>query len=193
MKILKVVLRSCIAQLQFLVPCQNITLYIIFEATMIVMKVTLNLLFLLLFSVVQANSRNGIDRAVFYKVLASGNAAEIEAQLTIVRESTVNEKNAYEGTLLMKKAQVVGKPKDKLSFFKAGRSKLETSISADKDNTEYRFLRLIIQEHAPKIVKYRKNLDEDIELIRSKFKNLTPEIQQIITDYSKKSSILKIS
>ncbi len=158
---------------------------------MTVMKVTLNLLFLLLFSVAQANSQNSIDRAAFYKVLASGNAAEIEVQLTIIKQSTVSEKDAYEGTLLMKKAQVVSKPKDKLSFFKAGRSKLETSISADKDNTEYRFLRLIIQEHAPKIVKYRKNLAEDSQLIRSNFKNLSPEIQQIITDYSKKSNILK--
>lgn len=158
---------------------------------MTVMKVTLNLLFLLLFSVAQANSQNSIDRAAFYKVLASGNAAEIEVQLTIIKQSTVSEKDAYEGTLLMKKAQVVSKPKDKLSFFKAGRFKLETSISADKDNTEYRFLRLIIQEHAPKIVKYRKNLAEDSQLIRSNFKNLSPEIQQIITDYSKKSNILK--
>ena len=160
---------------------------------MTVMKVTLNLLFLLLFSVAQGNSQNSIDRAVFYKVLASGNAAEIEAQLSIIKQSTISEKDAYEGTLLMKKAQVVIKPKDKLSFFKAGRTKLEASISAHKENTEYRFLRLIIQEHAPKIVKYRKNLEEDTELIRSKFKNLSPQIQQIITDYSKKSSILKIS
>ena len=93
----------------------------------------------------------------------------------------------------MKKAQLVSKPKDKLSFFKAGRSKLESSISSDKENTEYRFLRLIIQEHAPKIVKYKKDIEEDSKLIRSNFKDLSTILQQIISDYSKKSRVLKLN
>ena len=161
---------------------------------MIVMKVTLNLLFFIFFSILQANSQNtGIEKSAFYTALASGNKTEIEAQLTIVKESAVTEKNAYEGTLLMKKAQLVSKPKDKLKLFKTGRSKLESSISSNKENTEYRFLRLIIQEHAPKIVKYRKDLEEDSRLIRSNYKSLSSELQQIISDYSKKSNILKIN
>lgn len=156
------------------------------------MKVMLNLLFIL-FSFVHANSQNSIDRSAFYKVLASGTIVDLEAQLSTVEGSAINEKNAYEGTLLMKKAQLVSKPKDKLKLFKTGRSKLESSISSDKGNTEYRFLRLITQEHAPKIVKYRNNLEEDSKLIRSNFKDLSQILQQIISDYSKKSNILKIN
>jgi hypothetical protein len=52
-------------------------------------------------------------------------------------------------------------------MFKSGRSKLESAITKDKENTEYRFLRLIIQEHAPRIVKYRNELEKDSKWIQS--------------------------
>jgi hypothetical protein len=169
-----------------------IILSIIFEAIIAAMKVTLNLLFFFLFLMVKANAQNGIDKPAFYKTLASGNTAAIDNQLSMLQQSAIPEKNAYEGTLLMKKAQLVSNPKEKLSLFKSGRTKLESSISFNKENTEYRFLRLIIQEHAPKIVRYRKNLEEDSQVIRSNFKTLSLELQQVITDYSKKSGILKI-
>jgi hypothetical protein len=158
------------------------------------MKVTFSLLLIFFFSILQANSQNtGIDKSAFYAALASGNAAVIDAQLSMVKEADIYEKNAYEGTLLMKKAQLVSKSKDKLNLFKTGRSKLESSISTHGENTEYRFLRLIIQEHAPKIVKYRKNLEEDSKLIQANFKTLSQVLQQIISDYSKKSNVLKIN
>ena len=60
-----------------------------------------------------------------------------------------------------------------------------------KSNTEFNFLRLIIQEHAPKAVDYRKNIDNDVALIRSGYKTLSPTVQQAINDYSKKSKVLK--
>ena len=59
------------------------------------------------------------------------------------------------------------------------------------DNTEYCFLRLIIQEHAPKAVDYRKDLEKDVSAIRSNFKTLPQVVQQAILDYSKKSKALK--
>ena len=157
------------------------------------MKVTFSLLLFCFSTVLQANSQKTIDKSAFYTALEAGNAEEIDAQLNIVKTSANAEKIAYEGTLLMKKAGMVGKPKDKLKLFKTGRTKLESSIASDKENTEYRFLRLIIQEHAPKIVKYKSNLEEDSQLIRSNFSSVSASLQQIILDYSKKSKILKIS
>ncbi|MEO7766486.1 MAG: hypothetical protein ABIS01_03630, partial [Ferruginibacter sp.] len=102
------------------------------------------------------------------------------------------EKRAYEGALMMKKAGLIAKPKDKLATFREGRSTLEAAIKNDEGNVEYRFLRLIIQENAPKIVKYRQNLKNDSELVISSFKKLPLAVQQAIRDYSKKSSLLKI-
>jgi hypothetical protein len=152
-----------------------------------------NLLLFFSFTAVQGNSQNkSFDNSAFYKVLKSGNAAEIDDQIKIVRESLIPEKEAYEGTLLMKRSELLDKAKDRLSMFRTGSSKLESSILKDRDNTEYRFLRLMIQEHAPRVVRYRKELEEDNKLIKKKFNSLSPFLQQIIIDYCKNSKVLKI-
>ena len=157
------------------------------------LRVVLNLLLFFSFTLVQGKSQNkNFDRSTFYKVIKSGNAEEIDAQIKIVKGSLIPEKEAYEGTLLMKRSNLFAKAKDKLNMFKSGRSKLESSIAKDSDNTEYRFLRLIIQEHAPKIVKYRNELEKDSKWIQSNFNGLSQFLQQLIIDYSKESKILKI-
>jgi hypothetical protein len=149
------------------------------------------LLTIFLLPVLQANSQ--LNKSSFYAALASGNVAEIETQLNLAKAQNTGENIAYEGALLMKKAGLAGKPKEKLRLFREGRSKLESSINSNSGNIEYRFLRLIIQEHAPKIVKYRNNLEEDSQLIQSHFKSLAQPLQQAITDYSKQSKILKLN
>ncbi len=149
---------------------------------------------LLAFSVVPARGnlqKAGFDRTAFYNAMASEKVDEVNTQLNIVKASSINEKDAFEGALLMRKAGLVAKAKDKLSLFKEGRKKLEASIKKDSDNTEYCFLRLIIQEHAPKAVDYRGNIDHDSKLIRSNYKTLPPAVQQALADYSKKSTALK--
>jgi len=90
----------------------------------------------------------------------------------------------------MKKAGLVTKPADKLKFFKAGRIKLETSLAQDSANGEYHFLRLIIQEHAPRIVKYSADQEKDRQIIHHTFKGLSPAAKQAIIDYSRKSKIV---
>jgi hypothetical protein len=156
-------------------------------------KVFFSLLVFSFFWSVRGNSQNpGFDRAAFYQTIKNERAEEIDAQIKLVKRSSINEKDAYEGTLLMKKAGLLSKAKDKLNTFKAGRSKLESSISKDSSNTEYRFLRLIIQEHAPKIVKYRNELNEDCKQVQMNFKKLTPFLQETIVDYCKYSKALKI-
>ncbi|MEQ1552752.1 MAG: hypothetical protein ABL929_01170 [Ferruginibacter sp.] len=134
----------------------------------------------------------GFDKTAFYEAMESEKISDIEAQLIIIKNSTIAEKNAYEGALLMKKSGMVNKAKDKLHFFKIGRVKLEAAIEADKDNTEYRFIRLILQEHAPKIVKYRNEINEDSKLIKSNFKQLPSFLQKTIAAYCKSSKVLKI-
>ncbi len=150
---------------------------------------------LLFFSIIfQSNAQSSIiNKPDFYKALESGNIAAIDEQLNKVKAAPSSETTAYEGTLLMKKAQLVSKSKEKLDLFKSGRSKLESCISKYNENTEFRFLRLIIQENAPKVVKYNANLGEDSGQIQANFTSLTPHLQQVILDYSRKSNILKLS
>jgi hypothetical protein len=149
----------------------------------------------ILFSFASAEVRSqslNFDKPYFYKVISKDNISEIDAQLTKLEGVVIPEKSAYEGALLMKKAGLVKSSKEKLRLFKSGREKLESSITKNNSNIEYRFLRVIIQEHAPKIVKYRNKLDEDTALIKSMFKNLPPQLQAIISDYNKSSKVLNI-
>lgn len=142
----------------------------------------------------QANAAmllKNFDRKTYYNVLKSGTIEAINEEITKVQSSGINGKDAFEGTLLMKKADLMSKPKDKLDLFKKGRIKLETAISNDNTNTEYRFMRLIIQEHAPKQAKYKNELVTDADFITKNFKSLSQELQDIIIDYSKQSKTLK--
>ena|SRR6478609_1108461 len=131
------------------------------------------------------------SKTVYYETLKKGSLKEINNQLTIIDAATISNKDAFKGTLLMKKAGSVSVPKQKLDLFKSGRIKLETEIKNDSANTEFRFLRLIIQEHAPKTVKYSTNINSDVVIIRSNYKNLSVELQKIIMDYSQTSKYLK--
>ena len=131
------------------------------------------------------------DKSSFYNVMASGSLEDINAELTIVAAASIPEKKAYEGALLMKKAGLLKKAADKLKFFKAGYFQLESALKKDSTNGEYHFLRLTIQEHAPRTVKYFKDLEKDSLYIQNTFKDLSPVIQKVIIDYSKNSKILR--
>jgi hypothetical protein len=125
------------------------------------------------------------DKAAFYRVMASGDISAINDELNVVKDN-----GGYEGALLMRKAGLVKKPKDKLAFFKAGRIKLETALLTDNENVEFHFLRLAIEEHAPKIVRYRKDINKDKDLVIRNFKSLSPAVQLAILDYCKNSKVL---
>lgn len=156
-------------------------------------RISFCLLFLLTGTIIFAGKAQQVfDKPAFYNALSSENVNVINSQIDLLKGVSIAEKEAYEGALLMKKAGVIkGTAKEKLSLFKSGRSKLESSISKSTDNIEYRFLRLIIQEHAPKIVKYRDEIVQDSQLVKANFKNLPQYLQQVITDYSKSSKVLK--
>ncbi|GAC1301175.1 MAG: hypothetical protein NVSMB24_03500 [Mucilaginibacter sp.] len=130
------------------------------------------------------------DKSGFYSVMASGDIDAVNKELDIVSQASITDKQGYEGALLMRKAGLVKKPKDKLSFFKAGRIKLETALLADNENIEFHFLRLAIEEHAPKIVKYKKDISGDKLLVVKHFKSLAPSVQHAILDYCRNSKVL---
>ncbi|GAB2986802.1 hypothetical protein GCM10027049_28210 [Mucilaginibacter puniceus] len=131
------------------------------------------------------------DKARFYEVVKSGDKEGIDEQLALLASSDILEKTAYEGFLLMRKAGITARPAEKLKLFKAGRIKLETALLHDNTNAEYHFLRLIIEEKAPKIVKYNKDLEADRQIVAKEYKNLPAVVQNAIADYAKSSKILK--
>ena len=138
----------------------------------------------------RSGPQEAFDKQAFYSVMASGRLKEIDRELKTLDASEIREKSAYEGALLMKKAGLVTLPKDKLKDFRLGATQLETAISKDSTNAEYRFLRLSIQEHAPRIVKYSADIQRDKVFIRLHLKGLSPVVQDAISEYSKHSQVL---
>jgi hypothetical protein len=126
-----------------------------------------------------------------YEVIQSGDTAKINAALAEIEISSVKEKNAYKGTLLMKKSGLIKSGMEKLSVFKQGRKLLEASINQDSSNAEYRFLRLMIQENAPDFLNYHSKKEVDAKMIMDSFARLPVQLREAIKKYSKNSRILK--
>jgi len=130
------------------------------------------------------------DKSVFYATLKSGKLNTVNEQIDFLNNADIPEKEAYEGAMLMRKAGLIKLPVERLKFFKKGRIKLETAILKDNDNAEYRFLRLAIEEHAPKIVKYSADIQKDKLVIIKSFKHFPQAVQDAVLDYCKNSKIL---
>jgi hypothetical protein len=157
-------------------------------------RIIFALLLLLPGAVVLSKSlQQKLDKAVFYEVMDRGNLDEVNKEIEVITSSLSPEKDGYAGALLMRKAGLQKLPAQRLKSFKAGRLKFDPAITADADNIEFHFLRLAIQEHAPKIVKYNKDIETDKNIIIKGFKNLAPVVQHAIIDYTKKSKVLSAS
>ena len=135
-------------------------------------------------------STSALNRTDFYAAFASDNISTIQKELDIISQSLYNGKEAFEGALMMKKAGLMKGASSKLKAFRAGREKLENMLSKYADNAEFRALRLMIQEKAPKILGYDKQLDEDQKYIIEHFKTIPEAGQKAILDYSKSSKVL---
>lgn len=131
-----------------------------------------------------------VEKHDFYKALAADNLNIIEDEITTIEKSSIFEKNAFVGTLLMKKSKLISNPANKLSCFKEGMSMLEKAIEKDKTNPEYRFLRLLIQENAPRFLGYYENLDEDSKIINIGYATLPEEVKAAVRNYAKNSKVL---
>jgi hypothetical protein len=133
-----------------------------------------------------------INRPAFYKAMEENDKDQVNAELKELQTAPVEIQDAFTGALLMKKAGFNAPPAIKLRLFKSGRKMLEAAIKDNPENTEFRFLRLIIQEHAPGVLGYKNDIGKDSEFIQKSYKSLPDELQQIMVSYSKKSKFLKL-
>lgn len=123
--------------------------------------------------------------------LSGSSEATIKQELSRLEKADAgDETNAFKGALMMKLSAYLKTPKEKLNQFKEGKELLETSIKNQTSNVEYRFLRLLIQENAPKQLKYQTKLEEDAEMIRNGYSKLSVITKNAIRDYAKKSAYL---
>ena len=138
------------------------------------------------------DKESAFSREDFYKAMEHDKLELVNDQLDLLKIVSIKEKDAFEGALIMKKAGLSTGAGKKLNLFKSGHKKLEAAIHKDTANAEFRFLRLMIQEHAPGIVGYKNELKKDCEYIRTSYKTLPQVVQHAIFDYNKKSKVLKL-
>lgn len=147
---------------------------------------------LLLGAAVSAQAQ--IDKDNFYEALSSGEEDSIDKMLSkLESEKSTPKVNAYKGALTMKKAGFVKGVGGKVKTFKKGAHLLEDEIKSNPGNTEFRFLRLTIQEHAPGILKYNKEIDADKQAVVSGYARLDADLKNVIAGYAKDSKVLKES
>ena len=96
------------------------------------------------------------------------------------------------GALQMKASKFEMTPLQKLEKFKAGKNALEKETAAPPPNGEFRFLRLVIQEHVPVFLQYSANIEEDAEAITVHYSEIDKTIRPIILKYAHKSMALKV-
>lgn len=129
----------------------------------------------------------------FFKTMESG---QQEAIFSLEKKlegcSTSDDQQAYLGAITMKAAEFQKTAGEKLKKFKEGKNRLEKIIQLHPNNVEYRFLRLMIQENAPKILQYTTNIKEDVNKIKGNIDAVPKEIKDAIVNYARTSANLKL-
>jgi hypothetical protein len=133
------------------------------------------------------------SKSTFFDTISDGTSEEVAAMVTTLENtSQSNERDAYLGAIKMKRAGQLKSFTEKSKMFKAGKELLETAISLDHTNVEYRFLRLIIQENAPSILGYSDCIAADAKKVKAGYKGLSESVKNAIIAYAKTSDNLNL-
>ena len=91
---------------------------------------------------------------------------------------------AYKGAVTALIAKKQKGAKAKKEFFKQGVELLEYAVKSKPNNIEIRFIRLTVQQNAPKFLKYNKQIENDKKIIFKQLKVLKSAVlKKYITDY----------
>ncbi len=149
---------------------------------------------LLLLIVISSSFVWTTNSSTFYKAFGSDSLTTIDQALQQLEQQKQSSTTyAYTGGLKMKKSGYLQGATKKINVFKEGRQLLEQSIVRYPNNVEFRFIRLTIQENAPKILKYNKDIVEDKKAIIEGYKKMDSKTRAYVMDYARGSTLLNAS
>ncbi|MFD1771831.1 hypothetical protein [Sphingobacterium suaedae] len=96
---------------------------------------------------------------------------------------------AYKGASMTLKARLLASREEKKKMVSEGIKLLEKAVKASPKNVEIRLVRLAIQEHAPKVLKYKMNIHEDKQMILANFAAQPTGVKTWINRYAKQSNV----
>jgi len=109
---------------------------------------------------------------------------QLNEELTEVNKEDKKILVAYKGSVLTLMAKFANTSKEKKAFFKEGASLLEYAILEEPTNIEMRYIRLGVQENAPKVVGYRKSKSEDKQFILDHYNEISSnELKTLIKGF----------
>ncbi|MCU0327356.1 MAG: hypothetical protein MUE53_00025 [Chitinophagales bacterium] len=126
---------------------------------------------------------------LFYKMDKINSETSLDSFVEYVNNSTFLEKNAFLAVATMKKAEYVTMPWSKLKAFNQGKGMLERYITSKPNCIYGRYLRLLSQLKAPKMLNYNQKIQEDKTVLENKIKEnkvskfISQSFSEIISQY----------
>ena len=90
---------------------------------------------------------------------------------------------AYKGASIILESRFIKKASKKMAHFKEGVKLIEFAKEKEPNAIEIRLIRLSIQENTPKIVKYRKNIEEDKNFILTHYKEQSKDLKEYLKNF----------
>lgn len=116
-------------------------------------------------------------------------AEQLYKNLEAITESDNALLLGYKGAAATILAKYAKSAKAKTGLFKEGKKLIEQAITANPENIELRYIRLSVQENAPKIVRYNKEISEDKQFILDHYSAIkNAEIKKYIQGFVSQST-----
>ncbi len=96
---------------------------------------------------------------------------------------------AYKGAALTLRARYLTERSAKKDMVSQGITVLERAVKSSPNQVEVRIIRLAVQEHSPKILKYKMNIAEDKQMILSNISGQPVAVKSMVKRYAKQSQV----
>lgn len=152
----------------------------------------MKILFILLVTLgISSETEISSIRELYSKAAKSADQANVLSQkLSPITTQSENLLVVYRGASLTLNAKYAKSVVDKVSLFKEGVKFIEQAVKKDSANIEIRFVRFTVQENAPYIVRYKKNLQSDKSFILSNYKEQPVALKVYLKEYLKNAKTL---
>ena len=127
----------------------------------------------------------------YYNAFLSNDRTKMKAMDAELKKLQQSPKTrALRGALQAKISLSEKDKSDQMRVFMMGKEMLEKQCRDDKDNVEYRFLRLCVQTFCNNS-KYNENVQEDKKAIIAGFSSLDSDLKNIVKTYAETSPVFK--
>lgn len=116
-------------------------------------------------------------------VYTESNAKEFSSKLSDITKEDNKTLVAYKGASIVILSRYKKAIAEKSKNFKEGAKMVEFAVMTEPDNIEIRMIRLSIQEKAPKILKYNRNIKEDKNFLLDHYKEQSGALKPYIKNF----------